>query len=593
MSHIVDSLRLRMKNAGIDAYIVPSFDAHQSEYVADFFKIRKWLTHFTGSAGTAVITQDAALLWTDGRYHTQALTELSEGPFKLIKQGLPGEPTIAEWLSGTLSSDSVIGFDGTCYSELAFQQLKNDTKGNAFKFAIDNCLLSDLWTDRPAFPKGTVLDLPLPFAGESRTHKLNRVRQAMSEIGTDVFIIPNLDDLSWVLNLRGTDMAYCPFVIAYLMINQHSAELFIHEEKLPHDLKQALLNDGILIKPYDAIFDTVSQLEVSTVMTDLSQINAKLFASLPKSIALKGKGDVITHMKSVKSASEIANIRNCQVADGVALLNFLHWLETAMACEPVTELHIAEKLNHFRSQSDLYLGPSFGTIAGYGANAAMMHYSASEENHAELEPRSFLLFDSGGQYLNGTTDITRTLSLGEISEEEKRDYTLTLKSHIGLAKAVFLEGTCGPHLDILARKPMWDNGLDYKCGTGHGLGYVLSVHEGPHTIRCNQNDVPLKPGMLITNEPGVYKPGRHGIRIENTVLVVEDRTTEFGNFFRFETISYCPIDTKPLVLSLLNAEEIDWLNNYHQSVYDALSPHVDGQLLEKLKIWTKLIDPCK
>ncbi len=585
----IEALRSAMVKAGIDAYLVPSFDAHQSEYVADYFKTRQWLTDFTGSAGTAVVTLDHAGLWTDGRYHTQAERELLGGPFELVKQGLPGAPTFSEWISTHLSPGGVIGFDGTVFSQGSFEQLSAPLLEKGFSFNFERCLLEPIWLDRPAFPKAQVMDFPLAYAGQSRTEKLARVRSEMARLEAQAYIIPNLDDIAWLMNIRGGDIAYCPFVIAYLLITESDTTLFVHEEKLPADLVKSFAQEGILLKSYETVFEEVQKLPLKKFMCDPLQMSAKLFASLPVGSKVVAKGDVVTRFKASKSEVELQNIRNSQVKDGVALVNFLDWLEEAVPKGGVTELDIASQLVAFRSKQALFLQPSFNTIAGYGANAAMMHYGATEENHATLASEGFLLFDSGAQYMDGTTDITRTVALGPVSEEACRDYTLTLKSHIGLARAVFLKGTCGPHLDILARRPMWENGLDYKCGTGHGLGYVLSVHEGPHTIRCNQNDVPLEIGMLITNEPGVYKPGRHGIRIENTLLVSLNQETEFGTFYDFETISYCPIDTTPLILSLMSSEEIAWLNHYHKGVFDALSPFVEGRVLDKLTQWTKAI----
>jgi len=585
-SKIVARLRERMIEMGLAAYIVPSFDAHQSEYVSDYFKVRQWLTGFTGSAGTAVVTLDKALLWTDGRYHTQALTELKGSSFELIKQGLPGEPSVSEWLNTHLQEGATIGFDGTCTSQGVFEQWQRDTSTKGLTFKYESCLLEPLWIDRPNFPKEPVMNFPIRYAGEARTQKIERVREIMGTHTAQGYIIPNLDDIAWLLNIRGGDITFCPFVIAYVAITMEDVLLFIHEEKLNSALVEELERDGIKLLPYESVFTSIKEMKEKTFLCDLNQVSAKLFASLPNGSKVVGKGDVVTRMKAHKSDAELKNIRNSQLKDGAALVEFLNWLEGAVAGGGITEVDIAHKLVEFRSKQEGFMGPSFNTIAGYGSNAAMMHYSATKENHSVLEPKGFVLVDSGGQYLDGTTDITRTIALGPLSEEERRDYTLTLKAHIGLSKAIFLKGTCGPHLDILARKPMWEAGLDYKCGTGHGLGYFLSVHEGPHTLRMNQNDTPLEKGMLITNEPGVYKPGRHGIRIENTVLVTDYCETEFGTFYQFETISYCPIDKAPLVMELLTQEEIEWLNNYHSIVREVLLPLVAEELKEKLVHWT-------
>lgn len=583
-------LREKMIQKGLTAYIVPSFDAHQSEYVSDFFKVRQWLTGFTGSAGTALITLNDALLWADGRYHTQAESELSGSSFRLIKQGLPGEPTIPEWLKVNLAEGAVVGFDGTCTSQSIFEQWQKIATPAGIKFSYDMCLLDDLWADRPPFPKEIAVDFPLQYAGESRLSKIKHVREEMEKLGAQAYVIPNLDDLSWILNIRGGDIPFCPFVIAYLVITMDNVLLYCHEEKLEDELKATLIEQQITLRPYNQVFSDLSCMKERAYLCDLTQVSAKLYSSLPNGAKVVGNGDVITKMKAHKSVAEIDNIRHSQLKDGVALFEFLEWLKSADLSENISEVMIAQKLIEFRSKQENFMGPSFNTIAAYGENAAMMHYSATPQKHSKLKPKGFLLVDSGGQYLDGTTDITRTIALGPLSEEERRDYTLTLKAHIGLARAVFLKGTCGPHLDILARKPLWEEGLDYKCGTGHGLGYYLSVHEGPHTIRMNQNDIPLEKGMLITNEPGVYKPGRHGIRIENTLLVTDYRDTEFGTFYQFETISYCPIDTTPLIVELLNQEELDWLNSYHLKVREVLLPCVPEHLKNQLISFTEPVE---
>lgn len=582
MTKIVNELRNKMAHEGIDAYIIPSFDFHQSEYVADYFKVREWLTGFTGSAGFAVVTESCALLWTDGRYHIQAERELINGPFELMRQGLPNTPTLGQWLVQNLKSDSVIALDGRCYSELGMRALKEETKALNLKFKTDQCLLTDLWSQRPKFPKEESFELPLNFAGLSRLEKINSVRKRIVNQNADMMAISALDDIAWLLNIRGNDVSYCPFVISYVIVEAQSVTLFVHESKLQTALKNSLLRDGIILKDYDSFFDTLLKIKNQKIMMEPATASARMYQSLETENQLIDSENMIGLMKAVKSPNEIANMRESQIADGVALLHFLDWLRNEVPKGEVSELSVAAQLETFRRMHPLCMGPSFNTIAGYKENAAMMHYSATEQCHSMLKEEGFLLFDSGGQYLNGTTDITRTVALGPLTDEERLDYTLTLKSHIGLAQAVFLEGTCGPHLDILARLPMWQRGLDYKCGTGHGVGYVLSVHEGPHTIRCNQNAVPLEVGMIVTNEPGVYKPNQHGVRIENTLLVKEREVTSFGRFLAFETISYCPIDTSPLIKNLMTKEEIEWLNQYHQSVRKQLEPHVTGEVLKLL-----------
>lgn len=590
MLHKVDALRQKMKEEKIDAYIVPSFDPHQSEYVAEYFKKRQWLTGFTGSAGTALVTHEHALLWTDGRYHTQAESQLAGSPFDLIREGLAGQPSIEEWLVAHLPNEATVGFDGGSFSQSSLDLLREKTESRGFSYAFQSCLLEQLWRDRPAFPDDLVKDFPVQFAGEDRKSKLNRVREIMKGLETDLYIVPNLDSIAWVMNLRGSDTPNCPFFIAYLVISLDSATLFIHQQKMPQQLKAVLEADGITIMPYESIFNHIKSCSKQSILIDKEMVSARLFESLPADSAVVAKRDLITQMKAVKSQAELANIHNSQVKDGVAMVFFIDWLEQAFAKgDRITELDVERQLIRLRSMQPHFIGPSFDTIAAYKANAAMMHYKATTEHHAVLKPEGFLLVDSGGQYWDGTTDITRTIPLGPLTQEERLDYTLTLKAHIGLTLAIFLEGTCGPHIDVLARRHMWNHALDYKCGTGHGLGYAMSVHEGPHRIRNNMNDVPLEPGMLVTNEPGVYKPRRHGIRIENTLCVVAHRENECGRFFRFETISFCPIDTTPIIYDLLTHEERAWLNTYHQRVYEVLSPYLEGHTLEKLERWTRPI----
>lgn len=584
----IEILRGRMKEAGIDAYLIPSFDYHQSEYVAEYFKLRKWLTGFTGSAGFALVTQEKALLWTDGRYHTQAQAELSGSPFQLMPQGLPTTPSLSQWLVNHLDTGKVIGFDGRCYSQLSFSELANACSYKAFTYKTDTCLLDGLWQDRPAFPMAESFELDLRYAGESRRVKLARLMKAITEKQADGMIVSALDEIAWLLNMRGGDIPYCPFVVAYLFVSEKAIRLFVHEAKLHAKLKESLLADGIQLEDYESFYDALKVIHKQSLLYEPATVNASIYQCLAANNHMVASSNLIGLMKAVKSEVELTNIHDSQVLDGVAMLKFMNWLKEAAMTNLADELIVAEKLEQFRRESPLCLGPSFNTIAGYKENAAMMHYSASPENYSQIHAEGFLLVDSGGQYLNGTTDITRTFALGPLTDEEKLDYTLTLKSHIGLAKAVFLEGTCGPHLDILSRQHMWERGLDYKCGTGHGIGYVLSVHEGPHTIRCNQNDVALEVGMLLTNEPGVYKPFKHGVRIENTMVVKEKEVTAFGRFLCFEIISYCPIDTKPLIKELMTDQEIKWLNEYHAQVRAILSPHVSAELLTYLDELTEV-----
>ena len=585
----VNALREQMKAHNIDCYIIPSFDAHQSEYVSEHWKCRRWISGFTGSAGTAVVTLDKALLWTDGRYHVQAAKELEGSEYLLMKQGLHGVPTIGEWIADSMKDDAVVGFDGNLFAYSSYKEFLVDFELKNFEMNFAHDLITPIWTDRPEIPKTDVMELEVKYAGKSRTEKLAEIREEMKRLGGASYLVPNLDDIAWIFNIRGNDITFCPFVISYAYITMDDVYLFVEDSKVPAKVKESLIADGVKLLAYEEAVDFLGKEDVASVLYAPVYTSVSLVKAFKSSVKRIEKGDIATRFKSVKNAVEIENTRNSQIKDGVAMVKFNKWLKESIPQGIVTEVTVEEKLREFRAEQPLNMGESFNTIAGYGANAAMMHYAATPESHSKVEEKGLLLFDSGGQYLDGTTDITRTVACGPLSDEEMVDYTLTLKSHIGLAEAQFLRGTCGPHLDVLARRPMWEAGLDYKCGTGHGVGFLLSVHEGPHTVRCNQNDVALEKGMIFTNEPGVYKAGRHGIRIENTMLVVEDKETEFGEFYKLETISFCPIDTAPLKKDMMTDREVAWLNNYHAMVFEKLAPHCDDETKTFLKDMTAAI----
>lgn len=568
----VAALRAQMKEKGIDCYIIPSFDAHQSEYVANHWKCREWISGFTGSAGTVVVTLDEALLWTDGRYHVQATSQLEGSEYVLMKQGLHGVPTIGEWISSRLANDACVGFDGNLFAYSSYKDFVVEFELNNFTMNFDHDLISPIWTDRPAIPTTEVFELEVKYAGKSRSEKFSEMRKEMTKLGGDAYLIPNLDDICWLFNIRGNDIAYCPFVISYALMTMEDIYLFVEGSKVPTSVKASLEADGVKLLAYENTLAFLNDLDVTSVLYAPNYTSVSLVKAFKSSVKRIEKGDIATRIKAVKNPIEIENTRQSQLRDGHAMVKFHKWLKENVSKGVVTELTVADQLKAFRAEQALNIGESFNTIAGYGPNAAMMHYAATPEKFSVVEEKGLLLFDSGGQYYDGTTDITRTVAVGPVSQEEKEDFTLTLKSHIGLAEAKFLRGTCGPHLDILARKAMWDRGMDYKCGTGHGVGFLLSVHEGPHTVRCNQNDVGLEPGMIFTNEPGVYKAGKHGIRTENTMLVVKDCETDFGEFYKLETISFCPIDTAPIAKELMTEGELKWLNNYHATVYEKLSP---------------------
>ncbi|MBN2897355.1 MAG: aminopeptidase P family protein, partial [Clostridia bacterium] len=428
-----------------------------------------------------------------------------------------------------------------------------------------------------------VMALELKYAGKSHLEKLAEIRTEMKRLGGASYLVPNLDDIAWIFNIRGKDIAYCPFVISYAFITMTDVYLFVEASKMPEAVKAALLADGVHLLPYEDVQGFLEQAEVTSVLYSPAYTSVSLVKAFKDCVKRIAKGDIATRLKAVKNAVEIENIRKAHIKDGVAMVKFHKWLKENVATGTVDELLVAEKLREFRAEQDLNLGESFNTIAGYGPNGAIVHYSATPDNFSKVEAKGMLLADSGGQYMDGTTDITRTIACGPVTDEEMVDFTLTLQSHIGLAQAQFLRGTCGPHLDVLARRPMWEAGVDYKHGTGHGVGFLLSVHEGPHTIRCNQNDVALEPGMIVTNEPGVYKAGKHGIRTENMLLVVKDRETEFGEFYKVETISYCPIDKALIKKDMMTEREIKWLNDYHATVFEKLAPHCDDATKAFLK----------
>ena len=579
-------LREKMKENGIDFYIIPSFDAHQSEYVADHWKAREWISGFTGSAGTAVISLEEACLFIDGRYHVQADNQVAGTEIKVFKEGLVGVPSYLQWIKENVKDNQIIGFDGKVFSYKSYKELVKKFERKNVKICSDFDLIDEIWEERPEIPAEAVIELSTKYCGKSRIEKIDDIRKEMKELGADAYIVPNLDDIAWIFNIRGRDIPYCPFSISYGIITSTDVKLFINQDKISEDVKKSLYNDGVQLKKYEDIYDDLSKLNEESLLFNPEFTSVSLLNSVKEGVIKIPNGFIAEKMKAIKNPIELKNLRNCQIKDGVAMVKFLKWIDESVSNDQVTELNVAEKLKELRAEQELNQGESFNTIAAYRDNAAMMHYSATENSYKKVKERGFLLVDSGGQYFDGTTDITRTISVGELTEEEKIDYTLTLKSHINLATAKFLKGATGYYLDILARKPMWDRGMDYKCGTGHGVGFFLSVHEGPQNISYRKNDVKLELGMVITNEPGVYKAGKHGIRTENMILVVEDKTTEFGEFLKFETITYCPIDTKPIVKEILTEEEINWLNHYHKMVFEKLNGRLNEEEKEFLKIKT-------
>lgn len=574
----VEELRQLMRTNQMDAYIVPSFDAHQSEYVAEHWKGREWISGFTGSAGTVVITLEDAGLWTDGRYYIQAVKQLEGSGIRLFRMADPGVPFYSEWLADVLHEGSVVGFDGNVFSIHMVRRMEKDLKAKKIGLKMNQDFIGDLWEDRPEIPKGSMFTLDVKYAGKSRVDKLNEVRKEMKTIGANYYILTSLDDIAWLLNIRGADVPNNPVVISNVIVAEENCYLFIDSCKVPPVVKLELGAEGIELKAYDDIHMFLGNLSGGdSIILDANKTNSNLYNAINTNTKKIESPDITTNLKAVKNEIEINNVRWCEIKDGVAMVKFIKWLKSVVPKEQITEIAAEEKLEDFRRAQEGFVGPSFDTIAGYGEHAALMHYKATKETQFTLQNEGFLLVDSGGQYYDGTTDITRTIVLGKLTDEQKRDFTLVLKGFIALSSVKYLYGATGSNLDVLARQPIWQYGIDYKCGTGHGVGFFLNVHEGPQGIRNGTSTVVLEKGMIITNEPGIYLEGKYGIRTENMMLVVEDEKTEFGQFMKFEAITYCPIDLAGIHTDMLTESEKEWLNHYHQEVYTKLAPYLNDE----------------
>ncbi|PWX44226.1 aminopeptidase P family protein [Clostridium perfringens] len=585
----LEKLRKIMKDKGIDYYIIPSEDAHQSEYVCEHYRGRAYMSGFTGSAGTLLVGLENAILWTDGRYFIQALEELKGSGIEMFKMRIPGWPSLLEWLKKNAKAGETIALDGKVFSLGEYKDFKKLEKENNINIKIDEDLLDEVWKERPSLPKEKAFLHEVKYCGKSAKEKLREVREEMKKLGANNYIIASLDDIAWLYNIRGNDVKCNPVVLSYALVKENEAYLYVDKSKFTSKMEEELLNEGVTLKSYDEIGNAISNLE-GKILIDPNKISAYLYECIKDKNNIVEFGNITTKFKAIKNEVELDNLRKCQVRDGVAMVKFMKWLKDNIGKIEISEISASDKLEELRSLDKLFKGISFETIAGHKEHGAMMHYSATPESDYTLEPRGFLLIDSGGQYLDGTTDITRTFVLGELTQEERKDYTLVLKGHIGLMRAKFLKGATGSAIDIKAREPLWNEGIDYKCGTGHGVGFFLNVHEGPQSISPVPNKVALEPGMIITNEPGVYREGKHGIRTENTMVVVKDTySEEFGEFYKFDTISLCPLDLEGLDISLLNEEEKAWLNNYHKKVYDLLSPYLDEEEKEFLKNETREI----
>lgn len=579
----IEKLRELMKENQMDAYIIPSFDAHQSEYVAEHWESREWISGFTGSAGTVVITLEDAGLWTDGRYYIQAEKQLESSGIRLFRMADPGVPFYSEWLADVLREGSIVGFDGSVFSINMVEKIEKDLKAKSIELKMNQDLIGDLWEDRPEIPKGQIITHDVKYAGKSRVEKLNKVREEMKNKEANYYILTSLDDIAWLLNIRGEDVPNNPIAVANVIVAEHKCYLFIDSCKVPPLVKVELEAEGIELKENHEMPTFLGTLtDADAVMLDANKTNISLYNAINGKTKKIESPNITTNLKAIKNEVEIKNLKWCEIKDGLAMVKFIKWLKDSVDKEQITEIAAEERLEDFRREQEGFVGPSFDTIAGYKEHAAMMHYKANKETQFTLKNEGLFLIDSGGQYYDGTTDITRTIVMGDLTEEEKRDYTLVLKGFIALSAVKYLYGTTGGNLDILARQPIWQYGLDYKCGTGHGVGFFLNVHEGPQSIR-NNNNVILEKGMIITNEPGIYLEGKHGIRIENMMLVVEDEKTEFGQFMKFEAITYCPIDLAGINMDMLTESEKQWLNNYHQEVYTKLTPYLN----EEERVWLR------
>lgn len=572
----IEALRNVMKGKDITAFVIPSTDPHAGEYVPEHWECRKWITGFTGSAGTAVITMQDAGVWTDSRYFIQAEEQLNGTGIKLFKERIPGTPSITEWLGETLTSGDNVGIDGnTCGIEY-FSQLSNALETFSIKLIDINDPFNKLWNDRPKLPSSAPFILPLCYAGMPTSEKLKQLHIYMQKQETDALIISALDEIAWTLNMRGTDVPCNPVFVSYLFITEQHTYLYIDTNKLTTEIHQYLQDNHIEIKPYAQLENDIKNYKGKCIQFS-PEANYRICHTAEKHCKIRLRTSPVEMMKAVKNEVEIQGFYEAMKRDGVAMTKFLMWLKESVKQENQTEYTIDQKLYELRSEQKLFQGISFGTIAGYQAHGAIVHYEATPETASILRPEGMLLLDSGAQYLDGTTDITRTIALGPTTPEQKRDYTLVLKGFIALAAIEFPAGTCGTQLDIMARQFMWKEGINYGHGTGHGVGHFLNVHEGPHQIRMNHMPTPLQPGMTITNEPGIYRAGRYGIRTENTMLVVFAKETEFGQFYKFEPLTLCPIDKEPICVEMLSTDERKWLNQYHRHVYEAISPLLNEQ----------------
>lgn len=587
----LESLREVMRREHLSAFIFPSTDAHQSEYVADHWQGRTWISGFNGSAGTAVVTMKSAALWTDSRYFLAAEEQLKGTEFQLMKLKIEGTPTISEWLAQELQGENAeVGLDGMVNSYHETMGLIADLrKSGGITVRTNFDPLGLIWTDRPAIPANPVEIQPMEFAGESVASKISRIRTALRQRHADGMLISALDDIAWTLNLRGTDVHCVPVFVSYLLISSQQVSLYVDSAKINDEVKAYLTENGISLYPYNKVAEGLERYSEYNILLDGDETSYFLWKTVKCQEIIAGNSPVPA-MKAQKNDREIAGFRQAMLRDGVAMVKFLRWLKPAVEAGGQTEISIDRKLTSLRAEQHLFRDISFDTIAGYQAHGAIVHYEATPETDVALKPEGLILIDSGAQYQDGTTDITRTIALGPVTEEMKHVYTLVLKGHIQLELAKFPDGASGTQLDALVRECMWREGYNYLHGTGHGVGACLSVHEGPHQIRMEWKPTPLRAGMTVTDEPGLYLSGKFGVRIENTLLIKDYQTTEFGKFLQMESLTLCPIDLTPVDFSMLQPEEIEWLDTYHRDVFEKLSPYLEGEDLEWLREATRPVD---
>lgn len=589
------ALREEMKKRNIDIYLVPTSDFHESEYVGEHFKARKFITGFTGSAGTAVITMTEAGLWTDGRYFVQAEKQLKESTVTLYRMGEEGVPKVDEFVEDKLPQGGCLGFDGRVVNGTWGQKLEKIAEKKQASLHVDEDLIDLIWSDRPALSKEPLFLLEEKYTGKSTKDKIADLRKAMKEEGANVHILTSLYDIAWLLNIRGGDISYVPVVLSYLVLTEKECIWFLQEEIVTPEIRAYLEKNQITTQPYDDIYSYVPKIsEDAVVLMNGSTVNYRISSSLNKNIKVVDKANPTELMKAIKNKTEVDNTRMAHVKDGVAFTKFMYWLKNNIGKIPMTEISASDYLEARRREQDNFIDLSFDTICAYGANAAMMHYAATPETDTELKPEGFLLVDSGGHYFEGTTDITRTMALGPITDEMRLHFTTVCRSNLNLANAKFLYGCCGLNLDILSRGPLWDMGIDYKCGTGHGVGYVLNVHEGPNGFRWKvvperHDSGILEEGMITTDEPGVYLEGKYGIRTENELVCRKAEKNEYGQFMCFENITYAPIDLDAIDPNEMTGREKKLLNDYHKMVYETLSPYMTAEENEWLKHYTRAI----